>query len=401
MFFRTNFQFKSFLAFFTINCVCRIKPLLWIRKNVLSRNTDNYKVWNKFWVIGNLLRWTPFVVFQSHSSPFLDHISSDRYLKSVTWGFAELWGLKNYKDRRILMKKTANYRKMATSFRRKKHQDERASEASDFLCTRFQMCTKHLEIVSTLRNHFMFIQMVVKKDTYSLSETEANWTRNCLFFFEPISSSRIFQHFSQSIAFAGSSHYYESGKNVLSRNTDNYKVWNKFWVIGNLLRWTPFVVLLSHSSPFLDHISSDRYLKSVICGFAGLWDQKNYKNRRILMKKTANYRKMATSFRRKKHQDERASEASDFLCTRFQMCTKHLETVSTLINHFMFLQMVGKKDTNSFSETEANWTRNCLFFSNQFPVQEFFTIFHYQSRLQDQAITMNQEKCVVSEYRQL
>ena len=71
---------------------------------------------------------------------------------------------------------------------------------------------------------------------------------------------------------------------------------------------------------------------------------------------------MATSFRRKKHQDERASEASDVLRTRFQMCTKHLETVSTLRNHFMFLQMVGKKDTNSFSETEANWTQNSLFY---------------------------------------
>ena len=61
-FFRTNFQFKSFPAFFTFNRVCMIRPLLWIKeKCVLSRNTDNYKVWNKFWVIGNLLRWTPFV----------------------------------------------------------------------------------------------------------------------------------------------------------------------------------------------------------------------------------------------------------------------------------------------------------------------------------------------------
>ena len=120
------------------------------------------------------------------------------------------------------------------------------------------------------------------------------------------------------------------------------------------------------------------------------------------MKKTANYRKMATSFRRKKQQDERASEASDFLCTRFQKCTRHLETVSTLRNHFMFLQMVEKKDTYSLSETEANWTRNSLFFSNQFPVQEFSSIFHNQSRLHDQAITMNQGKmCSVSEYRQL
>ena len=101
---------------------------------------------------------------------------------------------------------------------------------------------------------------------------------------------------------------------------------------------------------------------------------------------------MATSFRRKKHQDERASEASDFSCSRFQMCTKHLETVSTLRNHFRFLQMVEKKDTYSLSETEANWTRNRLFFSNQFPVQEFSSIFHNQLRLHDQAITMNQGK---------
>ena len=80
---------------------------------------------------------------------------------------------------------------MATSFRRKTHQDERASEAPIFLFARFQMCTKHLDTVSTLRNHFMFLQMVDKKDTYILSETEANWTQNSLFF-EPISSSRAF-----------------------------------------------------------------------------------------------------------------------------------------------------------------------------------------------------------------
>ena len=192
-----------------------IKPLLWIReKCVLSRNTDNYKVWNKFWVIGNLLRWTPFVGFQTYSSPFFDQISFKRYLQPVIWGFTALWGQKNYKDRRISLKKTANYRKRATSFRRKKHQDERASEASDFLCTRFQVCAKHLETVSTFRNYFMFPQMVEKKDTYSLSETEANWTRNSLFFFKPISSSRVFKYFSHLLAFAWSSPYYESRKNL-------------------------------------------------------------------------------------------------------------------------------------------------------------------------------------------
>ena len=104
-FFRTNFQFKRFPAFFTFNCVCMIKPLLWIReKCVLSRNTDSYKVWNKFWVMGNLLRWTPFVIFQKSSSPFFDHISIKKYLQPVIWVFVVLWGQKNHKDRRILMK---------------------------------------------------------------------------------------------------------------------------------------------------------------------------------------------------------------------------------------------------------------------------------------------------------
>ena len=111
---------------------------------------------------------------------------------------------------------------------------------------------------------------------------------------------------------------------------------------------------------------------------------------------------MATSFRRKQHENERASEASDFLSTRFQICTKQLETVSTLRNHFMFLQMVEKKDTNSLSETEANWSRNSVFFSNQFPEQEFSSIFHIQSRMHDEAIAMNQgTMCFVSEYQQL
>ena len=173
---------------------------------------------------------------------------------------------------------------MATSFRWKKHQDERASEASDFLCTRFQMCTKHLETVSIFRNHFMFLQMVDKKDTYSLSETKANWTRYSLFFSNQFPVQEFSSFFTFNRVCMIKPVLWIREKCVLSRNTDNYKVWNKFWVIGNLLRWTPFVVFQTHSSPFLDHIPTDRYLKSVIWGFAALWGQKNYKDRRILMK---------------------------------------------------------------------------------------------------------------------
>ena len=164
---------------------------------------------------------------------------------------------------------------MATSFRRKKHQDERASEASDFLCTRFQMCTKHLETVSTLRNHFMFLQMVGKKDTNSFSETEANWTQNTLFYQTNFHFKSFLAFFTFNCVCMNRSLLWIREKCVLSRNTDNYKVWNKFWVIGNLLRWTPFVVFQSHSSPFLDHISRDRYLKSAIWGFAAHRGQKN------------------------------------------------------------------------------------------------------------------------------
>ena len=68
---------------------------------------------------------------------------------------------------------------------------------------------------------------------------------------------------------------------------------------------------------------------------------------RNLMKQKAKMRKNATSFRPKKHQDENASEASDFLCTRFQMSTKHMEPVTTIRNQYMFLQEVEKKETDS------------------------------------------------------
>ena len=80
---------------------------------------------------------------------------------------------------RNLMKRTANMRKKATSFRPKKHRGEKASEALDFLCTRFQMSTKHLEPVTTIRKQYMFLQKVEKKDTKSSSrKQEKNAPKN-------------------------------------------------------------------------------------------------------------------------------------------------------------------------------------------------------------------------------
>ena len=81
------------------------------------------------------------------------------------------------------------------------------------------------------------------------------------------------------------------------------------------------------------------------------------------MKQTANMRKNATSFRPKKHQHENTSEASDFLCTRFQMSTKHLEPVMTIRNQYMFLQEVEKKDNNSPSRKQKKCTHKSSYFS--------------------------------------
>ena len=172
---------------------------------------------------------------------------------------------------------------MATSFRRKKHQDERASEASDFLCTHFQMCTKQMETVSTLWNHFMFLQMVEKKDTNSLSETEANWTQKSIFSSNQFPVKKDFEHLSHSIAFAWPNHYYDSWKNVFCLGIPTAIKFEKNSVIGNLLRWTPFLICQTYSSPFFDYISIKKYLHPVVWGFAALWVQKNYKDRRILM----------------------------------------------------------------------------------------------------------------------
>ena len=80
------------------------------------------------------------------------------------------------------------------------------------------------------------------------------------------------------------------------------------------------------------------------------------------MKQTANMKKR-NLIQAKMHQDENASEASNFLCTRFQMSTKHLEPVTIIRKQYMFLQEVEKKDTNSPSrKPEKNAPINQVIF---------------------------------------
>ena len=107
---------------------------------------------------------------------------------------------------RNLMKQTANMRKNATSFRPKKHQDENASEASDFLCTRFQMSTKHMEPVTTMRNQYMFLQEIEKKDNNSPSRKQKKNARIIQVIFHQIANSRFFLINSRTTTFARTNH---------------------------------------------------------------------------------------------------------------------------------------------------------------------------------------------------
>ena len=112
------------------------------------------------------------------------------------------------------MKQTANMRKNANSFRPKKHQDENTSEASDFICTRFQMSTKHLELVTTIRNQYMFLQEVEKKDTNSPSrKQEKNAPINQVIFHQ-IANSRFFLINPRTITFARTNHSKKPGEKI-------------------------------------------------------------------------------------------------------------------------------------------------------------------------------------------
>ena len=91
-----------------------------------------------------------------------------------------------------------------------------------------------------------------------------------------------------------------------------------------------------------------------------------------LMKQTENMRKKATSFRPKKHQDENASEASDFLCIRFQMSTRHFEPVTTIRNQYTFLQEVEKKGHQQpLSQARKKCTQKTSYFSRNCKFEVF------------------------------
>ena len=115
--------------------------------------------------------------------------------------FSHIESKKKFQYMRNLMKQTANMRKNATSFRPKKHQDENASEASDFLSTRFQMLIKHFEPVTVIRNNYMVLQEVEKRTPTALSQARKKAPINQVFFHQ-IAKSRFFLINPRTIPFA-------------------------------------------------------------------------------------------------------------------------------------------------------------------------------------------------------
>ena len=95
---------------------------------------------------------------------------------------------------------------------------------------------------------------------------------------------------------------------------------------------------------------------------------------RHLMKQTEKMRKKATSFRPKKHQDENAAEASDFLSIRFQMSTKLLEPVTTIRKQYMFLQTVEKRTPTAPLASKKKSTQKSSYFSPNCEFEVFLAL---------------------------
>ena len=142
-YFSPNCEFEVFLAKFTNYNICKNKPFPKIRREFsLSWNPENSNVRKNSILVNFHIRhkkiylskplvgfcWAPI----DHTMSIDKHIGAFRHIES-----------KKFQYMGNLIKQTANMREKATSFRPKKHQDGNASEASEFLCIRFQMSTKH------------------------------------------------------------------------------------------------------------------------------------------------------------------------------------------------------------------------------------------------------------------
>ena len=234
-------------------------------------------------VIENLLRWTPFVIFQKYSSPFLIKYRS-KGICNLLYG-----GLRRYEARKITKIEEFWLNKYWTWEKWQPHSDKKSTKMKGLLRPQIFYAPVS-KCVQSIWKQYRPLGTVLcfsrwsRKRTPTASQKQKQIGLKMLYFFLTNFQYKRFLASSQSIAFAGSSRYYESGKNVFCLGIPTTIKFKQISVIRNLLRWTPFHILQTYSSPFFDQILFKKYLQSVIWGFAALWGQKYYKDRRTLMK---------------------------------------------------------------------------------------------------------------------
>ena len=171
----------------------------------------------------------PFFIFQNLSLPSFLLQLCKLCLITTIYGLLFTMRAKTFIKHAKFDETNSKLEKKVTSFRPKKHQDENASETPDFLCTLFQMSSKHLEPLIAIRNQYMFLQMVEKRTPTAPLESRDKLYKKSRFF--PKVEIRWFL-----VKFKN----YHVGRNKpsirtmtrtsLSWNPDDSKVWKKIHI---------------------------------------------------------------------------------------------------------------------------------------------------------------------------
>ena len=128
-------------------------------------------------------------------------------------------GLRRIEARKIRKIEEFWWKKQRTTEKWQPHSDEKSTKMKGLLRPQIFYAHNSKYVQSIWKQYrplgtFLCFSRWSWKRTPTASQKQKQIGHKNLYFFEPISSSRVFQHFSHSIAFAWSSHYYESGKNV-------------------------------------------------------------------------------------------------------------------------------------------------------------------------------------------
>ena len=188
----------------------------------LSWNAGHSKVWKNI-NSSNFSQLANFFSFQNHSlHSFRLRLFKLGLIKTV-WVQKHLWNEIN------LMKETANLREKITSLRPKKNRDESASEASDFLCTRFQMSTKHFGTTNSHQKPIYVSPDGQKKETNSPSRKQRQIVLKIQSFFSPMLKFDDFLVWFTNYHVCRTEPFIKTRpRSSLSWNPDNSKVWKKF-----------------------------------------------------------------------------------------------------------------------------------------------------------------------------